>query len=127
MIDESKYSFETFNFCCGSKTIGCLTVFTSQPGDYVFEIDIVDDSNLPWAFIDRQGQFISIETNRELHRKIIKNWLEERVFPPERHDADEVLKDLGLTHYDFVAVLKYTKAKNRYDEFWVDFDSESKT
>jgi hypothetical protein len=42
----------------------------------------------------------------------IRNWLEERVFLPDRQNADEISSKLGLTEYDLVSILKRTQAKN---------------
>ena len=111
----------TYDFFDKDKKIGVLTIDLNSNNEYIFELDITDDSHLPWGFSDREGNYISKERNKNLHRKIIKNWLEERVFPKERHNADELLEEIGLTEYDLVAVLKSTEAKSIYDDFWINF------
>ena len=48
-------------------------------------------------------------------------WLETRVFPPNRIGVEELLYQLGLDRYDPLLIAKETKAKQMTDKFWVDF------
>ncbi|MCK2000471.1 hypothetical protein MZM54_03570 [[Brevibacterium] frigoritolerans] len=112
----------TFPFYDKDRIIGNLTIDVDARGEYIFELDIINESHLPWGFRNSEEKFISKDIDLNLHRKIITNWIEERVFPPERHNADELLAEIGLTEYDLVAVLKSTKARSRYDNFWIEFE-----
>ena len=49
-------------------------------------------------------------------------WAKQRCFPPEREDATELLKSLGLKEYDPWAIIQITEARlPMTDEFWIDF------
>jgi uncharacterized protein YozE (UPF0346 family) len=105
--------------------IGDVIINLERDGNYTFEVDLlpnVDTKELPWALKDRSGKFITKERNPKLHNRLIKNWLEERVFPKERHDADEILNHFNMTEYDLVSILKRTNARNRYDNYWIRFN-----
>lgn len=104
--------------------IGYVIIDVDSEGKYLFDVDInplVESNSVTWAFRDKNGNIILNNRNKRLHHRIIRNWLEERVFPPDRQNADEILSKLGLTEYDLVSILKRTHAKNRYDKFWINF------
>ena len=50
------------------------------------------------------------------------NWLKRRVFPEERYDCKDLLKDMGLDRYDPTAIAVQTQGVlYGVDKFWVDF------
>lgn len=50
-------------------------------------------------------------------------WATKRCFPPERVDAEDVLKALGLKTYDPWAIIQITEARlPMTDNFWIDFN-----
>lgn len=50
------------------------------------------------------------------------DWASSRCFPPDRVDADRILKEMGLDRYDPWEIAKITKAKLiSEDKFWIDF------
>ncbi|HZK85288.1 MAG TPA: hypothetical protein VFC58_11585 [Desulfosporosinus sp.] len=49
-------------------------------------------------------------------------WINGRVFPPERIGAEQLLKELGLDEYRPFAIAKETKACLMEDPYWVAFE-----
>lgn len=112
-----------------NRKIGDITVNLDNKGRYIFDVKMlpnVDNKVIPWALKDRTGRFVAKDRNESLHRRLTRNWLEERVFPEERHDAEDVLGALNMTEYDIVSVLKRTDARNRYDDYWIKFKPNSR-
>ena len=54
------------------------------------------------------------------HEKI-KSWLIDRIVPPTRIGIDDLLRQMGLSEYDQLSILKYTSAKHASDAGWIDF------
>ena len=54
---------------------------------------------------------------------LIKDWVETRVYPPDRQNIEEILFAMGLESYDELAILKYRKGRS-VDNFWIDFTGE---
>ena len=48
-------------------------------------------------------------------------WAEQRCFPENRVDAEELLAELGLEKYDPLQIVMKTNARLITDNFWVDF------
>ncbi len=48
-------------------------------------------------------------------------WLETRVFPPNRIGVEELLEQIGLDRYDALLIAKASQARQMTDDFWVDF------
>jgi hypothetical protein len=115
----------TYPFMYKSMLIGFFNVYFENSREYDFEVELIETTNVPWAFKGRDGEFISKYINKYLHRKIIRNWLEERVFDPNRHDCDEILVRIGLEKYDILDILKHTCARTRYDEYWIKFHDKA--
>lgn len=61
---------------------------------------------------------------REVTYEEFLEWIKIRCFPPERVDADIVLKRLGLKKYDVYDIVRITKGvMTGDDKFWIDFDN----
>lgn len=62
--------------------------------------------------------------NREVNMEQFIKWCGKRCFPPERYDADRVLKSLGLKEYNVMDIVRITGARLiGADDIWVDFDN----
>lgn len=52
----------------------------------------------------------------------IKLWLSDRVFPPDREGAYNLLNAMGLNTYDMWEITKITKAVSYNDHYWMSPD-----
>lgn len=115
---------ETYPFMHKGEPIGLITIDMDSFGKYEYTLDIVyytSKDKIPWAFLDSKNRFISKHMDIEQHKSIILNWIEERIFPPERQAAEELLTKVNLTEYDQFAIIKHTRASSRYDKHWIKF------
>ncbi|PLS02455.1 hypothetical protein [Neobacillus cucumis] len=115
---------ETYPFMYKGTTIGFITIDMDSFGKYEYSLDLISytsKNKIPWAFLDINENFISKFKNSHHHKSIIQNWIEERVFPPDRQASDELLKKVNLSEYDQLAIIKHTRASSRYDSFWIKF------
>lgn len=55
----------------------------------------------------------------------VLEYFEERCFPRERLDCDELLEGLGLSYYDPIEIVRKTHGLLRDDYEWVRFKGES--
>lgn len=115
---------ETYPFMYEGRSIGYLTIDMDSFGKYEYTLDLISytpKEKIPWAFLDSKGQFISKHKDINHHKSIILNWIEERIFPPERQGSEELLNKMDLTDYDQLSIIKYTRASSRYDRYWIKF------
>lgn len=66
-----------------------------------------------------------LDGSREGTHKMFVRWLSGRMFPPERLDAAELLRELGLPKYDVIEIAKKTRGTSPKDLFsitWEDYD-----
>src|SRR5690554_6029919 len=111
---------EKFPFMLRDEEIGELVVDYDKDGNYVFSLDLksdLDNSKVPWSLTDLKRNFIDRSVGK-LHNDLINDWLEERIFPPDRQNADELLARMGLSEYDLLDVSKYTRSYKRWDGYW---------
>lgn len=109
----SNYFFkpETYPFMHKGEPIGLITIDMDSFGRYEYILDLISYTpidKIPWAFLDLNNQLLSKHKDIQHHKIIILNWVEERIFPPERQASHELLEKIGLTEYDQLAILKYT-------------------
>ncbi|MFM9276722.1 hypothetical protein ACI1P2_01655 [Paenibacillus sp. p-8] len=114
---------EKYPFMYKEEVIGSFMIDCDHEGQYIYSLDMNREDHIPWAFKDRNGRFIPPDAGR-LHHAVIKTWLEERIFPPERQNAEDLLKELGLPEYDTVAVLKKTRGAVPGNPYWIKFHPE---
>lgn len=117
---------ETYPFMYKGEPIGLLTIDMDSFGKYEYTLDLISyipNEKIPWSFLNSRDQFISKHKDVKHHKAIILNWIEERIFPPERQVAEELLAKIDLTEYDQVAIIKHTRASSRYDHHWIKFYS----
>lgn len=118
---------ETYPFMHKDQVIGKFIIDLNSNGDYVYWIDMNKDtpSNLvPWDFTDEDNNFVSRDRSIKWHTNLVGLWVQSRVFPPERDNAEELLDEIGITEYDQLEILKYTYGKDHLDPYWIDFDKE---
>lgn len=61
-----------------------------------------------------------LTSNKILVTEAIK-WISERIFPRERVDCEDILKNLGLESYDVMSIAEKTNASLMGDDYWVKF------
>lgn len=110
--------------------IGDIHIEVGEHGKYNYAVDFkdnVDKRKIPRAFKSMRGDVVYRATNPSLHRRIVKNWLEERVIPPERQNIDDILDYIDMSEYDELRILKKTGASKRYDDYWVRFNEGTRS
>lgn len=81
--------------------------------------DNVEWYELPYLLF---GHKCYSKCKREVTYEEFLAWAKARCFPPERIDAEDVLKMLGLERYDRYEIIRITGARSfTKDNFWVDF------
>lgn len=63
------------------------------------------------------------DENGHVTHERMKLWLYERVTPPTRIGIDDLLRQMGLSEYDQLSILKYTSGRHATDEGWIDFSA----
>jgi len=61
------------------------------------------------------------DSNGRVTHEQIKDWLFERIVPPTRIGIDGLLRQMGLSEYDQLSILKYTSARHTSDTCMIDF------
>jgi len=61
---------------------------------------------------------------KEINERDMADWVYERIVPPTRQNIEALLAKMGLSDYNQLDILKYTKGKSVNDDLWIDF-SES--
>jgi len=51
----------------------------------------------------------------------IEDWMFERIVPRSRIGIDDLLRQMGLSEYDQMAILKFTSARHTSDTCMIDF------
>ncbi|MEE4565217.1 hypothetical protein [Paenibacillus polymyxa] len=69
--------------------------------------------------LDVQADGINPVKNYNPTEEDIEFWLSERVFPPEREGAEELLKNIGIDDYNVWEVAKHTNAATSHDFYWM--------
>jgi hypothetical protein len=92
--------------------IGYFNVEFSRKNGRVLTADILKHSE---SFI-----FLPDKNGHVSHEKI-KEWMSERIVPPTRIGIDELLKQMNLSEYDDLEILKFTSAWHTSDSCIIDF------
>ena len=58
---------------------------------------------------------------KEINERDMADWVYERIVPPTRQNIEVLLAKIGLSNYDQLDILKYTKGKSVNDDLWIDF------
>lgn len=122
---NSFFTSEMYPFMYKDFEVGKFIVDLDENGAYIYSIDI--DRTVPKKLIPLDlkdidnDDFIAINSDEELHRELVRAWIDERVFPPEKANTEELLNVLGMPEYDQLAILKYTGGRNNSDLFWIKF------
>ena len=61
------------------------------------------------------------DENGHVSSKMMNLWLTERIIPPTRIGIDDNLRQMGLTEYDELSILKYTSGRHASDTCYIDF------
>ncbi|MEY8742643.1 hypothetical protein AB9M62_24585 [Bacillales bacterium AN1005] len=125
----SNYFFnpQVYPFMFKNEVIGFFKVDMNSYGNYEYMVEIisyVEKTKIPWGFLNYNNQFISTDKDSYHHKSVVLNWVEERVFPEERHASEDLLNKLNLFEYDQLQVIKNTRASSRYDNFWIKFNAD---
>lgn len=125
----SLFKPEHHRFMKGDKEIGLFIVQTDTKGDYCYIFKVnkgVTKDEVPWAFrSDKENEVVvSSVWQRDLHKKLVKAWVEDRIFPRTSEEDVEKLKESLRKHnviFDELIMLKSTQGKSRHDDFWINF------
>lgn len=63
---------------------------------------------------------VSLTANDDL----VRRWVKNRIFPENRVNKEKLLKLMGLTRYDALAIVKYTRVCLMEDPFWIAFKED---
>jgi hypothetical protein len=110
-----------------NEVIGFFTVDLDNFGKYEYTVDIISyisTNKIPWGFLNYNNKFISKDKDLYHHKSVVLNWVEERIFPEDRHASEELLTKVNLLEYDQFHVLKHTRGSSRYDNHWIKFYSD---
>jgi len=88
-----------------------------------FHIDLtVDGQQLSAELFKPSESFVLLpDKDGKVTHEQIEDWMYERIVPPTRIGIDELLRQMGLSEYDNVAILKYTSARHTSDTCIIDF------
>lgn len=108
------------------KLVGYLKVNRSK-NTYTYGIDLADVSTSRYLPPSVRSVLTnpSFQRNKRLVNSIINKWVEERVFPEDRQNIDELLSSMGLRQYDQFAILRGTNGQSSSDDLWIDFDHKA--
>lgn len=81
---------------------------------------LADKSNLPIGIypIDK------LDVNYIPTHEDIKEWVEDRVMPPERQCLQDILKSIGLLYYDAWDICRKTRGMCIEDSYWLSKGNE---
>ena len=70
----------------------------------------------------RFAYFSQYEQDGMLDDKATREWINRRVFPKTRMNKDNLLKEMGLSEYDQIEILKWNMGTCAKDQFWIKFE-----
>ena len=70
---------------------------------------------------DESESFILLPKDGHVSEDKMELWLAERIVPRTRIGIDDNLRKMGLTEYDELGILKYTKGRHPSDSCYIDF------
>jgi len=88
-----------------------------------FNVDLsIDGQQLSAELTKPSESFILLpDKDGKVTHTQIKEWMFERIVPPTRIGINELLKQMGLSEYDQLSILKYTSARHTSDTCIIDF------
>jgi len=88
-----------------------------------FNVDFsVEGQRLSADLIKPSESFVLLpDKDGKVTHEQIKGWLFERIVPPTRIGIDDLLRQMGLSEYDQLSILKYTSARHTSDTCMIDF------
>ena len=96
-----------------------------ERGEHIgyFNIDFsVEGQRLSAELIKPSESFVLLsDKDGIVTHEQMKEWLFERIVPPTRIGIGDLLKQMGLSEYDQLSILKYTSARHTSDECMIDF------
>lgn len=124
--------------------MGVVVIIGSTPvnfyhQDRILNFEVFDkDTLLAKVSVDFDSQQVSLQqfSNNPVDRPFlydsatvedVLNFLEFRCFPRTRFNCQELLSDLGLTHYNPLEIVRRTHGLQLEDFVWVKFEGEDLT
>ncbi|RRJ63826.1 hypothetical protein EHV15_13485 [Paenibacillus oralis] len=66
----------------------------------------------------------AVDSTAKPTEEAILRWMEDRIFPKDRQDKDELLKAIGLDSYDVITLFLELKGKTSRDTLWITEDPD---
>ncbi|MGG6314313.1 hypothetical protein [Paenibacillus macerans] len=73
----------------------------------------------PYTFANGKA---ALDSAAKPSEEAILRWMEDRIFPMDRQDKDELLKAIGLDSYDVITLFQELKGKTSRDALWITED-----
>jgi hypothetical protein len=91
-----------------------------------FHVDIsTDGQRLSAELFKPSESFVLLsDKNGKVTHEQIEDWVFERIVPPTRIGIDDLLRQMGLSEYDKLEILKYTSARHTSDTCTIDFSCQ---
>ncbi|MDU2239820.1 MAG: hypothetical protein E7E23_04520 [Paenibacillus sp.] len=70
----------------------------------------------PYTFTNGKAD---LDSDAKPSEEAILRWMEDRIFPMERQDKDELLKAIGLESYDVITLFQELRGKTSRDALWI--------
>ena len=78
-------------------------------------------------FAPSQAFVLMPDKNGHVTHEKIQSWLVDRIVPPTRIGIEDNLRQMGLSEYDQLSILKFTSAKHTSDTCRIDFSTQGAT
>jgi len=90
-----------------------------------FNVDFtIDGQRLSAELIKPSESFVLLpDKDGNITHDQLKGWIFERIVPPTRIGIDDLLRQMGLSEYDQLSILKYTSARHTSDTCTIDFSN----
>jgi len=99
-----------------------------EKGEHIgyFNVDFtVEGQKLSADLIKPSESFIFLpDKDGHVSHEQTKLWLFDRIVPPTRIGIDDLLRQMGLSEYDQLSILKFTSARHTSDTCTIDFSRQ---
>jgi len=97
-----------------------------EHGEHIgyFNVDYsAEGRKLSVDLFKKSSAFVLAAKNGRVEGRPLEQWISERIVPPTRIGIDDLLKQMGLSEYDPLSILKFTSARHTSDTCIIDFSN----